>query len=508
MGLPLFIIGCVLAVAGLGYLIYSLITLVKSPMIAVDFKSIFLKYGISAGVFVVGIVLLCVGIPLWLNWSMQGWEWACTILGSFFTSAFAAISLVTFILHYYGKNLPAKLDKGMFISLAVAFPLAVVMIFVLSNGYAYHLTYPLINGIAFNGSISTPEHNSANIAFYALCILSGAIYVYLLCDHKFYMQYGKHGILESVFLVAFPAGIIGARIFYVIGNWTIDGFDKNPLKMFYIWEGGLTILGGALTGIIVGVAWFLWRKKQYNIWLAVDIIVPSILLAQAVGRWGNFFNCEVHGIESSIEYWRWLPIIVQENSKFSSTAGWAADGNIYVPLFFIESIVNMLGFFVLTHLFGNRLRKYTQFGDLAFGYLIWYGFTRTFMEPLRHTSFNMGDKGYWSWIWSIGFIVGGALLIVANHIVRYLLAKKKGEYVAKGNTLAKTIIQTSIISVLSIAIIVVGAVLISGSSFEAVLKLNNFNVGLVLLFSGISLTLFAITPVLKMIDCIRKPANA
>lgn len=500
MEIILFIIGCVLAAGALGLLVYNLVTLIKSPMIAIDFKALLVKYGAFAGVFVVGITLLCVGVPVWLKWNVETWEWLCIIFGSFFTSLFLIASLITFLLHYYGKNVPEILHKWFFRILVVCFPLGIVMIFVLSNGYAYHLTYPLINGIAFNGTISTPANNTANIAFYALCILSGAIYVYLLCDHKFYVQYGKHGILESTFITAFPAGIIGARIFYVIGNWTVDGFDKQPWKMFFIWEGGLTILGGALTGIIVGVAWFLWRNKKYSIWLAVDIIVPSILLAQAVGRWGNFFNCEVHGVESSIEYWRWLPIIVQENAKYSSSAGWASEGNIFVPLFFIESIANMLGFFVLSHLFGNKLRKYTQFGDLAFGYLIWYGFTRVFMEPLRHTSFNMGDKGYWSWIWSIGFIVGGVLLIAGNHVIRFFIDKKKGLNTTHENTVRNSIIQSALIVSSSIALISVSAVLIAGSSFVPTLALNNFNIGLVLLFTGTSLLLFIITPILKVIE--------
>ena len=153
--------------------------------------------------------------------------------------------------------------------------------------------------------------------------------------------------------------------------------------MFAIWEGGLTILGGAITGIVVGVAWFLWRNKGYNIWLAIDIIVPTILVAQAVGRWGNFFNCEVHGIAMSSEYWKWLPKFILFNSQYSSVSGFAEAGQIYVPLFFIEFVANLLGYFVLAHLFGVKLRKYTQLGDLAFGYVMWYGMTRVLMEPLR-----------------------------------------------------------------------------------------------------------------------------
>ena len=78
MGLILFIIGLVIAIGGLGYLLYMTISLVRSPMLAIDFKKTLSKYGIFAGIFVLGLVILLIGIPLWLNWSLQWWEWLCT----------------------------------------------------------------------------------------------------------------------------------------------------------------------------------------------------------------------------------------------------------------------------------------------------------------------------------------------------------------------------------------------------------------------------------------------
>lgn len=482
VGLILFIISALIAIGGLGYLLYLTITLVRSPMVEVDYKKTLQKYAIFAGVFVIGLTLLFVAIPLWNKWNLASWEWVCTILGGFFTAILGVVSLETFILHYYGKNLPEKLNKYLFIILMVAFPLLFVVIFVLSDGYALHLTYPLINGISFTGKVPTPEEGGANITFYALCILTGAIYAYLISDHKFYQQYGKHGILESTFIVAFPAGIIGARIFYVIGNW--HEFASNPVSMFYIWQGGLTILGGAIVGIVVGVVWFMWRNKGYSIWLAVDIIVPTILLAQAVGRWGNFFNCEVHGVLSDENNWRWLPLVVFKNAHYSSTSGWAPDGQLYVPLFFIESLINLLGFFVLSHVFGKALRKHTELGDIAFGYLIWYGLTRTLMEPLRDSAYNMGTNGYWSWFWSLIFALAGTLLIVINHTIHRIKKKKEGTYAIKANTLLASIIETSILVLIGAALIIVGVLLMSGHNFSQEIAFNPFNIGIILLVIG------------------------
>lgn len=507
MGLILFILSALVAAGLLGYLLYLTISMVRSPMLSVDFESTLKKYGLFAGGFTIALTILFISIPLWNKWDMQAWEWVCVVLGGLFTSAAGIISLETFIIHYYGKNIPEKLNKWLFRTLVIAFPLLFVFIFILTDGYAFHMTYPLINGISFSGKIPTPEHPGANITFYALCILSGAIYAYLLSDHNMYKQYGKHGILESTFLVAFPAGIIGARLFYVIGNWNIEFAHQPFWHVFAIWEGGLTILGGAITGIAVGVIWVRWRRREYNIWMIVDLVVPTILLAQAVGRWGNFFNCEVHGTLVDESGWYWLPLVVLKNAQYSSTSGWAPAGQIYVPLFFIESLVNLLGFFVLAHLFGKRLRKYTQLGDIGFAYLIWYGLTRVLMEPLRDSAYNMGSKGYWSWFWSLMFVVAGALLIAINHIVRYRLDKQKGLYQIKETAFRNSLIQGSIVIVSGIALIVIASILMSQSSFTQSISYNQFNIGLIFLVLGISdlLLLSVVAP--GFIEAIKERRN-
>lgn len=486
------IVFAISAIASLGFLAYLLfftISLVRSPMLAIDYKALIKKYVPFAAGFVVALTGLWIGIPLMNGWKMEGWEWVCAILGGLFFSATAIVSLETFIIHYYGKNIPEKLDKWLFRSLMIAFPLMFVFVFVLTNGYAFHMTYPLPNGISFSGDVPTPANNvSINITFYSLCILSGAIYAYFYGDHKFYKEYGKHGLLESTFLVAFPAGIIGARLFYVVGNWNVEFANKEFWHVFAVWEGGLTILGGAIVGIGVGAAWFIWRNKGYNIWVAVDLIVPVILLAQAVGRWGNFFNCEVHGVVVDDTYWRWLPLVVFQNAHFSSAHVGAGvlSGQLYVPLFFIECMTNMLGFFVLAHLFGRKLRRFTQLGDLGFGYLIWYGMTRVLMEPLRDTSFNMGDKGYWSWFWSLMFVVIGAICIAVNHIVRYRMDKQKGLYVVKENAKRNSLIQGIIVITIGVALITTAIILMASSSFVQSLSFNQFNIGLIILVLGIS----------------------
>ena len=481
------IIFLVLFAVATGISIYFTVSLVKTPMIEVDYKKFLIKPAVCAGLAVISFLVASFGFYQWLKATPDALHIVELILGSILFSGGLLTAVNCFILHYYGRNIPEKLDKWFFRIQLISFVVAFFAFFIYTNGLAPYLSYPLVNGISFKEGFVTPEKGSPNLAFYALCILSGAILVYFICDHYMYKISGKHGMFESTFFVAFPAGIIGARIWYVIGNWGKEFAGQPFWHVFAVWEGGLTILGGAIMGIVVGVAWFVWRHKGKYIWDAIDLVLPCILIAQAIGRWGNFFNCEVHGYLVSDANWKWLPEIVLNNARYSSTSGFAPDGQIYVPLFFIEFISNLLGYFVLGHVFGKALRKHLEYGDVGAGYIIWYGLTRVFMEPLRDTSFQMGEKGYWSWIWSLIFVVAGSLLIGFNHLIRYRIRKKQGKYVVKKHDMRNGFIGLICVVVASFVIILVGGILISNNPFVAVVAYNAFNIGTMLLVIGFSL---------------------
>ena len=480
------IIFLVLFAGFVGVNIYYLRRLVKSAMIEVDFKSFFLKNALFVGGAVISFLVASFGFYQWLNASPDFIHVFQLIIGEILFIGGLLVAINCFTVHYYGKNIPEKLDKWLFRIQIIAFVVSAVCLFVYTNGLAPYLTYPLVNGISFTEGFVTPKTGSPNIAFYALCIISGAVIVYFLCDHIFYKEYGKHGLLESTFYISFPAGIIGARIWYVVGEWSTSFAGQPFWKVFAIWEGGLTILGGAIMGIVVGVLFFIWRNKNLSIWFAVDAIVPTILIAQAVGRWGNFFNCEVHGLLVDDKLFRWLPEIIFNNAKYSSTSGWAPDGQLYVPLFFIECLTNLFGYFLIAHVFGKLLGKYHEPGDLCFGYVIWYGLTRVLMEPLRSSDYQMGENGYWSWVWSMIFVFAGTLLIVGNHIVRLIIKKKKNVYKIKPYDTKLGIISTIAILVVGGALVAVSAYLMSSNKFVEVVALNKFNVGIILLVLGAS----------------------
>lgn len=513
------IIFLVLFAACTGISIYFVVNLVKSPMVQVNYKKELVKPAIFDAGAVIAFIVASFGFYSWLKATPDALHAIQLVIGAIIFIGCFLVATNCFILHYYGKNIPALLDKWLFRIQLICFTVSLVGFFIWTNGLAPYLSYPLINGINFTHGAVTPAtyegsvHITPNLAFYAMCILGGAILVYFICDHYMYKEYGKHGILESTFFVAFPAGIIGARIAYVMGEWSTkfdnghamtEAFGMKIWAPLAIWEGGITILGGAIGGILVGVLWYLWRNKGKSIWIAFDMALPTILIAQAVGRWGNYFNCEVHGMEVSVEGWKWLPEIIWRNSIYSSELGFAQEGNIYVPLFIIEGVVNMLGFFILAHVFGKALRKYSELGDIGFGYIIWYGLTRMFMEPLRHPAFQMGAKGYWSWIWSMVFVVAGTLAIVINHIVRAHLRKQAGTFAVHSYSKKVGLISSIALVAVAVACLALGISFLSGSKFVEIVAYNNFNLGVIFMVLGVSFASCLGISVPMLVDGIKK----
>ena len=494
-----------LAFAGVG--IFFSIRLVRTPMIEVNFKKHFLKVGLLSLGAVISFIVASFGLFVFRKTTPNFSQAFQLVLGALLFVSALLIGVNFFILHYYGKRLPEKLDKWMFRSLIISLVVGVVFFFVYTNGIANCFYYPLHNGVSFTEGLVRPNPNDTkpNIAFYAICILSGAILVYFICDHYMYKEYGKHGILESTFFVAFPAGIIGGRIGYVIGNW--HEFADGPFwNVFKIWNGGLTILAGAPIGIIVGALWYMWRHKDKSIWVAADIVVPTILIAQALGRWGNFFNCEVSGNPSDIELWKWLPEIIWKNGQYDTYGTFLGNGQLYVPLFFIECCTNLLGYFIIAHVFGKAFKKQLELGDLAFGYIVWYGLTRVIMEPLRSSSYKMGTEGSWSWIWAMIFTIGGALAIALNHLIRTLIRKKRGTYKAKASDKAVGLFGSLFFLTVGLLCIKFGISSINESSNSAVV-ISGYTTGWMLLVVGISFLTGLIVTVPKFIETHFKKAQ-
>ncbi len=405
---------------------------------------------------------------------------------------FAFTFLTSFLYIFYFKQVTSdKTKKILKWIMYGSIPLLIVSFILMSEGNAPYLQYPLCNalyigkhGIKFINTYTKPEgffngdgtlDGGITIAFYAIFILSGALLVYGICDHYCYKFYGHHGVLTTCFFIAFPMGIVGARIWYVLldisANGETSSYVKEWTNIFRIQDGGLGIMGGAILGIIAGVSVMLVLKyfkkdpiyRHMSYLRIVDICVPSILIAQGIGRTGNFFNCEVHGNLIPFESLNFLPTFIQNNYQFSY-AMQAPAGQAYLPLAFIETITNILGYCVIYFGFIRGLRKYHAPGAGAGLYLIWYGLTRVLLEPLRYGTFEYTMSYYSAYAMIIigalvcAFFIGWRILVVKKLWFykerEYLDAIVVNDEISQKDTIRNAIILGIVLVVITTLIIV------------------------------------------------------
>ncbi|KJL18892.1 Prolipoprotein diacylglyceryl transferase [Microbacterium azadirachtae] len=217
------------------------------------------------------------------------------------------------------------------------------------------------------------------IHFYALCIIAGIIVATLMTNHRLTKRGAERWVVVDICIIAVPLAIIGARIFHVL---THPGFYFGPGKntwnpfepgsVWAIWEGGIAIFG-ALIGGAIG-AWLGCRWTGVRFSAFADALAPGLILAQAFGRFGNWFNHELFGLPTDLP---WGLEIESTNSAFPPGL---AEGTLFHPTFLYEVIWNTLGCLFLLWI-GNKLRL--QWGKLFAVYLIWYGAGRVVWESIR-----------------------------------------------------------------------------------------------------------------------------
>lgn len=195
-------------------------------------------------------------------------------------------------------------------------------------------------------------------------------------------------------------GFIGARVYYVL--FELDYYLQNPGEILQIWNGGIAIYGGVIAGGLT--LYFYAKSKKMDPLFVTDTVAPYLLLAQAIGRWGNFVNQEAHGGEVTLEFLQdtlHLPQFIVD--------GMHINGAYYHPTFLYESVWNILGVVVL--LFVRSRNKTLRIGETTLLYLIWYSFGRFFIEGLRTDSLWWGPFRVSQVLAAVLFI--GALLIFA-----------------------------------------------------------------------------------------------
>jgi len=208
---------------------------------------------------------------------------------------------------------------------------------------------------------------------YALCILAGIIAATVLTSRRLTSRGGEPGVVLDIILWAVPLGIVGARIYHVLthpGDYFYPGADL--LRTLYIWEGGNAIFG-ALLGGAVG-AYIGCRMSGIRFWSFADALAPGMLIAQAMGRLGNWFNNELFGLPTTLPWGLQI-----ETSNPAYPVGLPV-GTLFHPTFLYEMIWNVIGVAVILLI----ERKLTLRWGKAFGvYLIWYGLGRSFFESIR-----------------------------------------------------------------------------------------------------------------------------
>lgn len=215
------------------------------------------------------------------------------------------------------------------------------------------------------------------IRWYSLLILIGVIIGIRMLEKEGQRFNINKDFLFNLAFWTIIIGILGARIYYVIFNFNL--YKNDIFSIFKIWEGGLAIHGGIIAGVIT-IA--LYCKKYKMQFLRItDLCIAPLLLAQALGRWGNFFNGEAHGAATSLAHLKSLHI-----PEFI-IKGMNISGIYYEPTFLYESIFCLVGFIIILIV---RRGKYIKIGMQTALYLMYYSVIRFFIESMRTDSLMLG----------------------------------------------------------------------------------------------------------------------
>lgn len=209
----------------------------------------------------------------------------------------------------------------------------------------------------------------------------------------------------GIFTVLF--GVLGARLYYVVT--TLDTHEyKSFIDVIAVWEGGLAIYGGIIAGCTALVLTAVYKK--INPLKVMDAVAPGVMLAQAIGRWGNFMNGEAFGYEvteGSLLY----PFRMGLISDYTNTG---STMHFYHPTFLYESLWNIAGFVFICLIY--RKKKFN--GQMALTYFAWYGFGRFFIEGLRTDSLYVGPFRISQVVGLVCFMAGITLMVVGSVLTR------------------------------------------------------------------------------------------
>ncbi|ECP2124040.1 prolipoprotein diacylglyceryl transferase [Listeria monocytogenes] len=248
---------------------------------------------------------------------------------------------------------------------------------------------------------------SISVKWYGVIIASAVVIALLLALSEANKRKMDKEIIVDLLIWAIPISIISARIYYVIFEW--DFYKNNLSEIVKIWHGGIAIYGALIGAVLTAIIFS--RIKKISFWQLADVVAPSLIIAQAIGRWGNFMNQEAHGAETTRSFLEslHLPDFIINQMYI--------DGAYYQPTFLYESLWNVLGFIVLLIIRRTKIRR----GELFLGYVIWYSFGRFFIEGMRTDSLMWGD-------FRVSQVLSLLLIVLSIGIIIYRRMKMNPPY--------------------------------------------------------------------------------
>lgn len=240
-----------------------------------------------------------------------------------------------------------------------------------------------------------------DIRWYSVCILVGAIIgISLLIKEAKKFNYNTDFIFNLAFW-SIIMGFIGARLYYVGFNFSL--YQNDLLSILEIWNGGLAIHGGIIFGLLTA---FIYTKKyKVSTLKIIDMAVPSLIIAQAIGRWGNFFNSEAYGsvVSKTLLQSYHIPEFIID--------GMYINGNYHHPTFYYEFVWCLIGFVILLII---RRLKFVKAGQLTAFYLMWYSVGRFIIESLRTDSLMFGAFKTAQIASIIMFVIGIIIFVITS----------------------------------------------------------------------------------------------
>ena len=276
-------------------------------------------------------------------------------------------------------------------------------------------------------TISQFSIGPVTIHIYALCILMGIVLAVWITTTRWKKLGGNFDQVLDITLVSVPAGIIGARLYHIITTpERFFGPDGDWAEMFRIWNGGLGIWGGVLFGALAAWAWC--RHKHYPMALLADAIAPGLLVAQAVGRLGNWFNQELYGAPTTLPWGLKLNMegTAIGHSEQCYDGATCPSGTLFHPTFLYEMIWNLIGAAIIVYI-GSKAMKKLKAGSLFAVYIMGYTLGRTWIESLRidyaHEFLGVRIN---VWVSMAVFVLGAVSFIVVQQMGKDtdLLAEK------------------------------------------------------------------------------------